>query len=110
VDGSVHVQFEVLNNSEVDANDGVIIVYISDDCKFAKEPEKFVKIEGTTDNQRLFQFSQFPALTTSFAMAADIIPPPFGNKFEIGVLFRCKTCVLTKALSFGIVTVNQASQ
>jgi flagellar basal body-associated protein FliL len=106
-DGSVHVQFEVLNNSEVDANDGIIVLYISDACKFAKEPQKFTRVEGTTDNQRLLQFAQIPALTTSFSMTADVIPPPFGNKFAIGILFRCKTCILTKALSQGIVTVTQ---
>jgi hypothetical protein len=94
----------VLNNSEVDAFDGQIFLYISNDCKFVREPERFVKVPGTLDNQRLLQFSQIPALTTSPALAADVLPT--ADHFQIGILSRCRTCMVTKELSLGFVTVS----
>ena len=48
-DGSVHVEFTVLNLTNVDAMDGEMILQICDTCTFAKEPARFTKLVGQDD-------------------------------------------------------------
>jgi hypothetical protein len=93
-DGSVHVDFTVLNLTSSDALDGDLTLTICNDCKFAKEPTLFTKLEGDTEKERTVHFSQILAKTQYVAMSADILPPLYLRNFSFGVMYRCRTCVL----------------
>jgi len=45
-DGTIHVEFSIVNLTPVDAIDNVIDLRICDQCKYAKEPVGFVKLPG----------------------------------------------------------------
>jgi hypothetical protein len=102
-DGSVHIEFTVLNLSDVDALDGGITLQICDDCKFAKEPAGFQKIAGQLDRQRYMEFKRIPARVSLETMTVDVTVPPRFNRFQVGIVYRCGTCVLTEKVSTGII-------
>jgi hypothetical protein len=57
-DGSVHVEFSILNMTEVDATQVEINLAICDQCKFAKEPDGLTKLPGLKDPVRYLKYSQ----------------------------------------------------
>jgi hypothetical protein len=101
-DGTVRVEFSVLNLSDVDALDGQIALQICDDCKFAKEPAGFQRLQGQSDRERNRTFTQIYAKTSTQNMTVDVIPPKSAG-FLIGIMYRCRTCVRTESASTGTV-------
>ena len=105
LDGSVHVEFSVLNLTTVDAVDGELTLQLCDQCKFAKEPPEFVKMAGETDLQRHQYFQRIFAEGALHTMSADVIVPTSISNFPIGIIYRCRTCVIPKEPSKGIVHI-----
>jgi hypothetical protein len=93
-DGSVHVEFAILNLTKVDAIDTEADFYICDECKYAKETPLFTKIANVRDVIRLLVIQDLHALQSTQTLSLDIVPPPTGNAFTIGFSYRCRTCVL----------------
>jgi hypothetical protein len=102
-DGSVHVEFTVLNLSDVDALDGSITLQICDDCKFAKEPAGFRKLAGQSDTQRYMEFKRILTRVSLETMTVDVTVPPRFDRFLVGIVYRCRTCVVTEKVSTGTV-------
>ena len=92
-DGSVHVEFTILNLTNVDAMDGEMILQICDTCKFAKEPAEFTKLAGQDDRQRHKTFDRIHSMVQFYTLSADIIAPPGSRDIAVGMNFRCDTCV-----------------
>jgi hypothetical protein len=92
-DGSLHVDFTVLNLTDVDAIDGEMMLQICDVCKFAKEPAEFSKLAGQDERQRHKTFDRIHSQVALYTLSADIIVPPGSKNVALGMYFRCKTCV-----------------
>jgi hypothetical protein len=102
-DGSVHVEFTVLNVSDVDALDGQLTLQICDDCKFAKEPPGFQKLAGQSDTERNWGFQGILVRTFLRIMTVDVTVPPKATRIPVGITYRCRTCILPEKPSTGIV-------
>src|SRR5207244_5392518 len=92
-DGSVHVEFTVLNLTDVDAVDGHITLHICDDCKFAKEPAGFRKLAGQSDRERFMDFQRILARVSVHTMSVDITVLPKATRIVMGITYRCRTCI-----------------
>ncbi len=51
-DGSVHIEFTILNLTEVSAVDGELNLLICDACKFLKEPSDFKRLRSQSETER----------------------------------------------------------
>jgi hypothetical protein len=121
VDGSVKVDFSVLNLTDVYAESFQITLIICDQCKFAKEVGIYAnfggqpgvkmleKAPGEEDTHRHLPLDGLSAAGYLPGMRADIIPPPNAAQFDIGIGYACKTCVVG-GKSFGTVHVLRRSQ
>jgi hypothetical protein len=104
-EGNVHVEFTLMNPTEVDALDVQVNLNICDQCRFAKEPPGFIKLSSELDTERFRQFANIPAKSVLETMTADIsLPPPYAA-FVVGLKYRCRTCVLPKVPLVGTVKV-----
>ncbi|MGB8522817.1 MAG: hypothetical protein WCD43_07615 [Candidatus Acidiferrales bacterium] len=92
LDGSIPIDFVVINPSDVSALRGEIILRICDFCQYAKEPEGFAKRNGAHNNDRAKSFDHILGNTALEKMTADIIPPPNVSHIEILVIVVCENC------------------
>jgi hypothetical protein len=92
-DGSIHVDFTVMNLTEADAVDGEMTLQVCDACKFAKEPAEFQKLPGQDEQQRYKSFNRLLSKVVFTPLSADIIAPPGARSVAIAMYFRCRTCV-----------------
>jgi hypothetical protein len=118
-DGSVHVDFSVINGTDVTAKDVQITLVICDQCKFAKEVEiyagggtqgatsKFEKMPGEWDTHRYIFFPQIQSASYLPTAQVDIIPPPLAAEFMVGIMPRCSTCVPVRGGNYGTVHVKR---
>lgn len=104
-DGSVHVQFSIMNLTDVAALDGELTLQICDQCKFAKDPAGFKKLEGQSDMQRYMAFDRILPHVVFQTLSADVIAPPSIENFPVAVYYRCKTCTVSKDPSRGLVHI-----
>jgi hypothetical protein len=102
-DGGVHVEFTILNNTDVTALDGEINFYICDACKFAKEPPEFQRLSGQSDTQRYLSLASVLPRSWFRILTVDIIPPVYVGSIDIGFSFRCRTCIIPTESSKGTV-------
>jgi hypothetical protein len=105
VDGSVHVEFNIVNPTEVDAVEAEINFQICNGCKFAKEPDGLSKLGGLTDRQRYVYIKDLLARMAYQTLSVDVIPPPEVRNFLIGIEYRCHTCIIPKEPSSGMVHI-----
>jgi hypothetical protein len=103
LDGCVHVEFEIVNTTDVDAVDSEVNVQICNGCKYAKEPEGLKKLTGLADTQRHLYMNDLLAKSAYKTLSVDVIPPPLVQSFFVGIEYRCHTCVLPKQPSGGMV-------
>jgi hypothetical protein len=103
---TVHVEFTVLNMTSVDAVDVEITLKICDQCTFAKEPPGFTKLAGHAETERLQPIPRFLAQTELPTQSADVLVPPYIKTFSMGILYRCRTCIVPKTLSGGFVHIK----
>jgi len=104
-DGNVHVEFTLMNPTEVDALDVQVNLDICDQCKFAKEPPGFTKLAIDLDTERFRQFANIPGKSVLETLSADIALPPPYMTFVMILKYRCRTCVIPKELSSGTIHV-----
>lgn len=106
-DGNVHVDFTVVNLTDVAAVGGSITLVICDLCKFAKEPSGFVSVPGTKETVRNRPFSQFNAHEVDQMLSVDLIVPSSISGFSLGIQYRCTTCDVANAASQGTVRLRR---
>ena len=106
-DGSVHVRFSFINNSNVVAETLQVVLEICRGCKFAKEPEGFTRIPGSRDTERNHIYGDAPARGAVADLAADVIPPANTAAFNIRLRYRCKTCVLEANGTEGMIHIQR---
>lgn len=104
-DGSVHVDFTVLNLTDVEATNAELQIQLCDACKFAKEPEVMQKLPGMKDTERYLLLPHQQPHQSLRTLTVDVIPPPSSPWFALGFSYRCTTCIVPKELSMGTVHV-----
>jgi hypothetical protein len=119
-DGSVHVDFSILNVTDVHAKSAQITLIICDQCKFAKEVGIYASIggqpgvkmlekaPGEPDTHRHLFLDGLSAAGYLPTMHADIIPPSTATQFDLGIGYACETCVVGGG-SFGTVRIMKNS-
>jgi len=107
-DGVVHVEFTMINLTDVPALDGEVTIEICNDCKFASEPSEFRKLPGMKDTRRIYSFDRILQRTQLKNLSADIEVPPKGDMMQFGVFYRCQNCIIpSNESSIGIVTLDR---
>ncbi len=104
-DGSVHVEFEIVNTTEIDAVDSEVDFQICNGCRYAKEPDGLGKLPGLADTQRYLYMRDLLAKMAYKILSVDVIPPPLVQTFFVGIEYRCHTCVIAKQPSSGLVRI-----
>lgn len=104
-DGSVHVEFTVLNMTDVPATDVTITVILCDACKFAKEPPGSKRLPNHTERQRLWEFKLLTGRTALETRSVDILVSGNASFFVVGVDYRCGNCVVPEKASVGQVNI-----
>ena len=107
-DGTVHVDFVIVNMTSVDALEGDINLQLCDDCKFANPPDGFSRLAGQSNREVNMPFQHVLAKSMLAERSVDIIPPPanFGS-FVMGIHYRCRTCVIDTASSSALVRLRR---
>jgi hypothetical protein len=104
-DGSVHVEFAIVNTTNVDAVDTEVNFEVCNECRFAKEPEGLSKLPGLRDTQRYLYIHDLLAKMAYKTLSVDVIPPPSLQSFFVGIEYRCHTCIIAKQPSGGLVHI-----
>jgi hypothetical protein len=91
-DGSIHVEFTILNLTNVDAIETEGDVQICDECRYAKEPSGLSKLPGMGKTLRFLSINNLHALEAYQTISVDIAPPPGISQMPIGFSYRCRTC------------------
>jgi hypothetical protein len=104
-DGTVHVEFEIINPTDVDAVDAEINFQICNECRYAKEPDRLTKLAGLRDNQRYLFMRNLLAKMAYKTLSVEVIPSPILQSFSVGIEYRCHTCVIPNKPSFGMVHI-----
>jgi hypothetical protein len=107
VDGSVHVDFDIVNTTDVDAVDVEINFQICNQCKYAKEPDGLSKLPGLMETQRYLYLHDLLAKMAYKTLSVDVIPPPLVQSFFVGIEYRCHTCVITHKPLGGVVHISR---
>lgn len=93
-DGSVHIQFSVLNLTNAVAQDGELIFQICDECKFLNPPTGFKRLTGEPDTEMNMSFDRILQLTILPTVTADVIPRAGSDRLYVRLVYRCKTCTI----------------
>ena len=93
-DGTVHVEYTIVNTTDVAALNLEITLVICEDCQYAKEPTDFRHLPGQTDKERIVLYPRLLPMAAFQTTTLDIVPPKDAQDFEIGMKYRCSTCVL----------------
>jgi hypothetical protein len=102
-DGTVHVEYTIVNFTEVPALDLEITLIICAQCKFAKEPATFSHLPGQTDTERNVMYQRLFPMVAFQTCTVDIVPPKDIDDIEIAMKYRCRTCIVQHGQSKGIV-------
>jgi hypothetical protein len=94
--GTVHVEYAVMNNSNKAMGEGQFSILICSRCRFASEPKDFYRYPGQDETVRSFNFSHLWGMTFFSPFSVDIIPPVGITTFPIGFDYRCADCVPQK--------------
>ena len=107
-DGTVRVDFVIINMTSIDALEGDINLQICDDCKFAKPPDGFSRLAGQSDREMNMPFQHVLAKSMLPERSVDIVAPPAKySNFWMGINYRCRTCVIDTAVSHGLVRLRR---
>jgi hypothetical protein len=91
-DGSVHVEFTVLNLSQANALNIGLTLALCEGCKFKNEPEGFHKLLGDSDEHRWINLPALHPAEAFRTISVDLILPRPISAFVMGVQYRCDTC------------------
>src|SRR6266567_875624 len=92
INGVVTVDFFARNTGENIATNGELIIYICEECKFAKEPNGFAKLSGANELQRNHSFQRVFPDTFMPKMTFEVMIPSKYAWFEIAGYFYCDLC------------------
>jgi hypothetical protein len=106
-DGSVHVDFDIVNTTNVDAVEVEINFQICNQCKYFKEPDGLGKLPGLGETQRYLYMHDLLAKMAYKTLGVDVIPPPSAQSFFVGIEYRCHTCIITHKPHGGSVHISQ---
>lgn len=93
-DGTVHVVFNLVNLTKVDALGVEVVIQICDECKYAKEPDGLTKLPGQKETERYVLLNDLHAIQAYKDISLDILPPSTAGRFQIAFSYRCSTCIL----------------
>jgi hypothetical protein len=105
--GSVHVEFNIVNTTEVDAVDAEVDFQVCNECSYATEPNGLSNLPGLGENQRYLFMHDLLAKMAYKTLSVDVIPPPLAKTFLVGIEYRCHTCIIAKEPSAGTVHISQ---
>ena len=91
-DGVVHVRFVVINETEVTALEGAIVLIACDKCKIVTPPSGYSRLAGTPENGAESDFQHVFAKSRLPISDAVIEPPLRATSFQVGIQYRCKNC------------------
>jgi hypothetical protein len=101
LDGSVHVEFAVMNHTVVDATNIELDIQICDNCKYAKEPAGLTRTPGAPDTIRTLHLDHLLPRSIYETISLDIIPPSNSVDVPVGFNYRCSTCILPTSPATG---------
>lgn len=104
--GVVNIPFRIVNHSAADALDGAVNIRACDACKIVGTPQGFTKLDGEPDNERSLNFAHIFANSNTPTMHVTISPPPNTPGFVMGILYRCRTCVVTKMVRSSVPSID----
>jgi hypothetical protein len=90
-DGSLEFEIVVVNISNVQAKNGVVLVRECEACTFAKEPEGSVRPVGAPVYDRERDFTELGA-GIGMGIPLKIVPPKSIHRFEVDIRARCENC------------------
>jgi hypothetical protein len=98
MDGSVSLDLDVVNPTDVAALDGTVTIRICSGCKYVEEPEGFVHMPGSDEQDRQFHFQRLLSNSGDQKRTIKVAPPsPVGlNRFEVDMLYSCVNCLMSK--------------
>jgi hypothetical protein len=105
---TVHVEYTVINLTEVAALEGEMTLVICDGCKFAREPEMYRKLAGGPEQSRYRTFERILPHVHLATEKLDVVVPRQFSDFKLGISYRCRTCILDSVASTGLVHVTRA--
>jgi hypothetical protein len=107
--GIVHVEFTVLNPTEVEAENGQITVIICQECRYAREPDGFTKLDDRPDYERYVPFSVIRAKGQYQTLRLDLFVPLQLKHVPVGVNYRCHNCDIVRSNDglFGMVHIQK---
>jgi len=104
-DGIVHIDFTVINLTQVDAANVEINFRICKACTYASEPRDFRQLPGTDEKMRDLVVAHLQPMQVLNTLTVDIRVPSNVQNFEVGLGYRCTTCVLPKEFTRGTVHI-----
>jgi hypothetical protein len=104
-DGTVHVEFAIVNPTDTDAVDVEANFQICDECRYGKEPDGLTKLAGLRDTVRYLFIPDLLAKSVYKTLSVEVIPPPLVQSFLVGISYRCHSCTIPKQASTGMVHI-----
>jgi hypothetical protein len=106
-DGIVHVEWTFFNPTDVTAKDGFVNFSVCDSCQIVSEPDGFRKLPGLYGTERNMSFTAMIARTVHSNISVDTKVPQGVQRFEIGMTYRCSTCITDPKTLRGIINVQR---
>lgn len=108
-DGVVHVDFSMINPTNITSHAAEIAIRLCKDCEFAAEPDQFIKVAGQFSKlQRNRSFDRVFARSKTPTMTANIKVPSNASSVEFVVLSRCENCdVSIPETSVGVIRLSR---
>jgi hypothetical protein len=104
----VHVEFYIMNTTDVTAIDGLLELRICYACDFASEPKKFIRVPGQEKIKRNLNFERMLPRSISDTLSANIRVPAKSESVEICVVYRCSNCDVPSAkANCGVVKLSR---
>jgi hypothetical protein len=94
VDGSVHIEFVIVNNTQTEAANIDVNIILCAGCRYAKEPQGTTTDPAQPETTRLLNIPRIEAMQISRTIVLDVTPPVGVSSFEVGFGYRCSTCLL----------------
>jgi cell division protein FtsL len=91
-DGSVLLDVVVGNRGPTAAVNGAFTIRLCQACKFAKEPNGFTHLEGSSDYDRQQSFDRFLPTSMATKFTLEMFPPAGSPDFQIAIIFSCVNC------------------
>ena len=112
-DGTVRIEFVVLNMTPVDATEVGVQIQICDQCSYATEPRNSEHVVGTKESWRRLIIPKLHAMSSWYIERFDIAVPPGARDVPVGFDYRCDTCIVPSGMSpetSGTIHIKRVSQ